>query len=593
MPGNKKRAAQHSSVWIDPALSPYFTRRTDERKPNGTSVPKHPQQHPAQTGAHQVRRGNPTTPIPPRASAQPAGSITVRPRYPRSYVYPTQESDVARMPTLPPPTMWEYESAEFQAGSSLSSLSLVVDAPTIPDTPIRRDQRAVEIVEHETQPPLPPQRRELTIDEIQTIPPVPTPRGEVAIEEIDTIPPIKPQQHIYTIDEIDTIPDGRGSIPTAPDSTSPRSGSLPASALMVVPSVLPVSPALAPTTTLTLADAPASWTAGDAAHSRYAQRIAGRKGGKGIVWYGSQDASAFTRGRSPFRHPVDRLRWWLLHPGHLEFALWIGGTLLLMVVTVALLLAMVVSLFGMPSHTTTTSPANSVNTAPTSNAPAGHHTAMTLMLSGSGPLVAGQALHLHGQGFTPGATVMLTHDEGQPCQPASVQTDKHGAFSVSLDDSAWTAGMHRVIARDAASRRMTALTIILAPNPIGNKTSATPAANTPTPGSGVQSTPVNSNPSPTPSPTATSTPPPSPTPGLTPTVSPTASVTPSAGTPGIGTPGTGTPGASHDPASLSLAMTTSAAPFTSWLWLLIALGCSAALLLLGIVGVMRRKTLYK
>lgn len=589
MQGNKRRASQHSSVWIDPALSPYFTRKADEQNANEPSFLKHPQQHPALPDPNNARR-HPTTPIPPRASAQPAGSITVRPRYSRGYAQPTPESDVTRMPTLPPPTMWEYESPDFQAGSSLSSLSLVVDAPTVPNAPIKRSHNTVEIAERDTQPPL-TQRRELTIDEIKTISPTPAQRAELTIEEIDTIPPLKPRQHICTIDEIDTIPEhsGRGLHPNTPDPSSPRTGNIPGSALMVVPSVLPLSPALAPTTSLTLADASSSWTAGGASHSRYAQRIAERKGGKGVVWYGSQDLSAITRGRSPFRHPADRVRWWLLRPGHMEFALWIGGTILLMVVTVALMLAAAVSLFWAPSHPTAALPANSVHTTATSKSPVANSTNMTLLLNGSGPFVAGQPLGLRGQGFMPGTKITLSHDQGQPCQPDSVQADKHGAFSVTLDDSNWESGVHLVTARDIASGHTAALTITLAPNPIGNKTAATPAATAPATGGGVQSTPVNAGPTttPTPQPTAASTPSPTPatpTPGVTPTISPTSGTTPSTGTPSTGTPGT------NSPNSMSLDMTAQSAPFVgSWLWLLIALGCSASLFMLGLVGVMRRR----
>lgn len=593
MQGNKRRASQHSSVWIDPALSPYFTRKGDEQNANEPAAPKHPQQLPAQPGPNNARRRNPTTPIPPRASAQPAGSISVRPRYSRGYIQPAPESDVTRMPTLPPPTMWEYESPDFQAGSSLSSLSLVVDAPTLPDAPIKRAHSTVEIAERDTQPPL-TQRRELTIDEIKTIPPASARRSELAIEEIDTIPPLKPRQHVLTVDEIDTIPGyaGHGSNPDTPDPLSPSTGKLPSSALMVVPSVLPLSPSLAPTTSLTVADASTSWTAGGSAHSRYAQRIAERKGGKGIVWYGSQDVSAMTRGRSPFRHPADRVRWWLLRPGHMEFALWIGGTILLMVVTVALLLATAVSLFWAPSHlaTTPTIPANSVHTTSTGHSPASSKTGMTLLLNGSGPFVAGQALGLRGQGFTPEASISLTHDQGQPCQPGSVQSDNHGTFSVMLDDSNWAPGAHLVTARDASSRHTATLTIMLAPNPIGNKTAATPAATAPSTGGGVQSTPVNAGPTttPTPQPSATSAPSPTPatpTPGITPTISPTSGTTPSTGTPSTGTP------EANNPNSMSLDMAAQSVPLIgSWLLLLIALGCSAALLMLGVVGaLMRRK----
>jgi len=569
MQGNKRRASQYSSVWIDPALSPYFTRKTDEQIQSEVSFLEHPLQHPAQSAPllparapqnqsdpNSARRRNPTTPIPPRASAQPEGSITVRPRYSRASIHPAPESDIARMPTLPP-TMWEYESSDFQAGSSLSSLSLVVDAPTIPDAPG-------------------------------------TPGRELTIEEIDTIPPCKARQHVLTIDEIDTIPErtaqqqgaGIGALDALPPQTR---SSLPNNALMVLPTILPMSPTSAPAASMALTDASPSWTAGGEAQSKYAQRIAERKGGKGIVWYGSQDVSAITRGRSPFRHPADRVRWWLLRPGHIEFVLWIGGTILLMIVTVALLLATAVNLFWGVPGLATTALTQGANTTSISGSPAGNTTTMTLILNESSPLVAGQALRLRGQDFTPHAAITLTHDQGQPCQPDSTRADAQGAFSVTLDDSTWTAGAHRIVAQDVSSGRTASLTIMLAPNPIGKNTATTPTANTPTPVGGVQSTPVNTNPSPTPTPkpTATSTPSPTPTPGITPTVSPTAGTTPS--TQNTGTPTSGPPGAASA-ASLSLDMAAQSSPIaSSWLWLLLALGCSAALLMLGVVGLMRRR----
>ncbi|GER89281.1 hypothetical protein KDW_34430 [Dictyobacter vulcani] len=33
-------------------------------------------------------------------------------------------------------------------------------------------------------------------------------------------------------------------------------------------------------------------------------------------------------------HPIEGLRWWLVHPGRLEFLLWLLGTMLLLCVTV-------------------------------------------------------------------------------------------------------------------------------------------------------------------------------------------------------------------------------------------------------------------
>src|SRR5437763_3162635 len=113
-----------SSVWIDPVV---------QRNISATSF-SYEKQHgrfpPASIAS------SPTSPMPPaiprRASAHPASVVKVRPRYTRSIFVP-EDGDVTRIPTLPQPTMWQYETPEYQAESSLSSLSLVVaDAPTTP-----------------------------------------------------------------------------------------------------------------------------------------------------------------------------------------------------------------------------------------------------------------------------------------------------------------------------------------------------------------------------------------------------------------------------------------------------------------------------
>lgn len=49
--------------------------------------------------------------------------------------------------------------------------------------------------------------------------------------------------------------------------------------------------------------------------------------------------------RHPIRlDPLERIRWWLLYPGRIEFLLLVGGTLLLFGITTLLVLVMVLSL---------------------------------------------------------------------------------------------------------------------------------------------------------------------------------------------------------------------------------------------------------
>lgn len=549
MQGNKRRASHHSSVWIDPALSSYFIAEPGERD---AAVLEQPGDHHERRALADSARRNPTTPIPQRASALPPGSITVRPRYSRSFLAPAQEDDVARMKTLSP-AMWEYESQDFQAGSSLSSLSLV-DTSTLPNTQSRKSPREVDI------------------DEVATLPSPLSPRKPVVVESAHV-----PQQHVVTIDEIDTIPPLSAShtidVNTL-DTLPPRAERpVPMNALVVAPRRMPAQPAAR----MSRAASSPSWTAGGAAQSPFARRIVERKGGKGFAWNGSAGSSY---GRSPFRHPLDRLRWWLLRPKHIEYVLWIGGAFLLMLITAALVLAAAINLFwAMPGQPFTTQQIQTTG-APASGSTSQQGSATPLLtLNANEPLVAGQPLRLSGRGFTPNATIILTHDMGQPCQPPSVQANGQGAFTVTLDDSTWGAGLHRLFAQDSLSHRTLPITITLAAGPIGKHTTATPGAGTPTPG-GVQSTPVYTSPTPIPTvkPTVTSTPSPvptqtTPTPGITPTVSPATTATPGASSPST--------------AALDLAgQHVSIVPGGSWLWLLAMLGGSTALLMLAVAGLL-------
>ncbi len=79
-----------------------------------------------------ARRTPPTTTIPPRASAYPTDVVKVRPRYPRTYVGTgILERDVTRIPTMPPTAaIWQYETPQYEAESSLSSLSLAISEAT-------------------------------------------------------------------------------------------------------------------------------------------------------------------------------------------------------------------------------------------------------------------------------------------------------------------------------------------------------------------------------------------------------------------------------------------------------------------------------
>ena len=502
-----------SSVWIDPAVSAFLGGNVVDaglsvHRP-GFSHPKRLSPSPLELGPRKPRP-NPITPIPPSASAAPAApsarpgnSVKVRPKYSRPNPQPMQENDVKGMPTVPPPSMWQYESPTFEVESSLPALSLVVDVPTHPE-------------------------------------PAFSSKLKLASEDTD----------------------------------------------------------------------PSSWTAGGVGASAYARRIAGgeREGRK-------------PKANTTF-NPVDHFRWWLLHPGRLEFILWLAGTILLVSITFVLLLVTVLNfaqitpglqighgpvLNGSNSNSNSSSRTNQSGTGkPTVvTTPSG----LTLLLLDTGPLEPGQSIQLQGKGFSPQGTVTFIDEKNRPLlilnsQSNSLQADKHGAFIVTLNDPSWAAGQHLVVAYDDATSRVVELPVILAPGPFGNKGN-TPSPGTPQPGltatptqnsgSGGIPTPVNFTPvptrpggnTPTPFPTPTQPPTPTPTMGVTPT--PTPGTTPTVGgTPSsINTPTQG----SIDPrlvadnvASVHAGTNLNAA----WLWLLI-IGYSISMLILGVAGILHKR----
>jgi hypothetical protein len=71
--------------------------------------------------------------------------------------------------------------------------------------------------------------------------------------------------------------------------------------------------------------------------SIYTQYIAGTK----------KSLKSYWDPREPvLLNPLENIRWWLLYPGRLEFLLWAGGTLLLLVITILLVLVTVMSLYA-------------------------------------------------------------------------------------------------------------------------------------------------------------------------------------------------------------------------------------------------------
>ncbi len=598
-----------SSVWIDPAVSSYLGSGQDVEPPiypvtsadsNRTNRQSSRKLHP-----------NPLTPLPSRASAQPSSHVKVRPKYGRSAPLPSseEESDLSRSPTLPQPTMWQYETPDFEIESSLPTLSLIVDAPTHPQVSVSAAPRTT--------------RRLGQIDEIDT---VAASNEVVDIDEIDTLlPPKEPQKPALPV-------------PTTPIPVQSliEPSQAPMFAVTVVPPTTPVlsplsaadrlaqlerSRLLRTTNQLEKASAkvPSSWTAGGATGSAYARRIAEPTKDRQYKY-----AASF--------HALDHVCWWLLHPGRLESLLWFGGTILLMAVTFVLLLATAVSFswvtpdFQLQSSLTSPFQPDSTSTASnagrnngsTSNANKPTVVIMNglmLTLLSSGPLVAGQPIHLQGKDFTARGNVLFTNEKGQPVidinsQMNVIQVDTQGEFNALLDDTGWVAGQHMITVQDMVSGRSVTVRVVLAAGPFGKKSAPTPpVVISPSPGvtmtatastGGTFPTPVNQTPvpvSPTPqvsptvqsSPSATPTrtkPTPTPTMGVTPTATPaktpTVEVTPS--------PTNGATGSSNgiQLMAVSVANGTAHTALDSWLWLIIV-GYSVALALLGLAGLLHKR----
>ncbi len=337
-----------------------------------------------------------------------------------------------------------------------------------------------------------------------------------------------------------------------------------------------------------------SWTAGAAAGSRYAQLVAAR-----------------TRRQKagPTFNLLDRLRWWLLHPGRFEFLLWLGGTILLMTVTCIFLLMLVFSVHWSAPDANNGASSSARNT---NNSAGGQisTTGFSLAVTHAGALIAGQPLHLRGAGFSANTRILLSYDANRPFlnqdgQPARAQADAHGTFVVTLTSPSWGLGQHRIVARDIATGYQATATVTVF---AATKSATVPPAVTATAiQQGNNPPPVAQTPTaiPTASITPTATPqPPTPTVGITPTATvgatPTVGVTP---TPKLGqtppvemsaTPGiseTATVG-STNPAVLTTQNVAdsggAAIVISPWLWLLIG-GYICAMLLFGLVGLLHKR----
>ncbi|MGH2496140.1 MAG: hypothetical protein ACRDIV_15710 [Ktedonobacteraceae bacterium] len=376
----------------------------------------------------------------------------------------------------------------------------------------------------------------------QPQPPVPnraTTRRLPHVDEIDTAPPqLSPARDR---DQFGTLPPGHGRTPRA---------------LILASQTAPASP---------METTPQSWTAGAAVGSPSAQLIMHPGRRKRVPR------------ATPF-NPLDRTRWWLLHPGRIEFIFWLGGTFLLIGMTCLLLLVSALSFqWIMPfssSHSLSTNAGNN-NTQQHSVSPNG--TGPVIMLSDSSSLAPGQSFHLRGQGFKPSIMLAFYFDGkssllDQGHRSAWARVSASGSFTATLwlgTGSGWSPGAHIISARDASGKPLATLPVRLVANSSANGTVASSSpvpGSTPGPGGtrngtpitqGPQSTPVGRPPvTPTSAPVTPTASPTHATPTVTPTVATSPTVTPTVKTSPtpIGSPagGTPTPGVSPTAANTGL-----------------------------------------
>ena len=551
--GFSTKSPTGTSVWIDPAVYGF---------PHSSS----------QRQSHEIRRRysrelprarghpDPITPIPQRASAQAAnaaqGSIVKQSKIQkktnsgldkqrrvghRDAPNTAFESSVP-VETPENVTVWEYETPDYQAPSSLPALSLLIsDEPTQPELEARSKVT----------------RRLPHVEEITTVPPQ---NVDHSISTSRSLAPIDYPQDITSF-----YRHNQNSI-----------------------NIL-----------LSQEIGASSWTAGKASRSSKAQLISSRSKRKH-----PHVAVSF--------NPIDRVRWWLLRPGHLEFILWLGGTVLLVAVTCVLLL---VTAFSFEWVTPGFINATNTNTTGTSTGSGQQSTVVAtpelmLMRIDKGPILPGQSIGLRGQGFSPHSHVRFLFDGTQQLfdqngQSTSTQANAQGVFitSVVLDSNLpWRPGPHFINAQDLTTKHMATLHIILSPAPIGNGTPSTPVTSYPPNPTPPALTPIPSVTSGQPTPvgrppvtvTPTSqpvTPTPSPTVGLTPTVTPTVVTSPTAVTTGGSTPGVTTVGSGLGNALDHTGDTYLGKNLTRlspWVWLMIACYC-LSMVLLGFAGVLHKR----
>jgi hypothetical protein len=550
--GFSTKSPTGTSVWIDPAVYGYpfsLSQRQSHQAPQqsgwrNTRVVSKTRRHP-----------NPITPIPPRASAQPIDAIPgsiVEPEANQKNVTSTKEKQ----------RRTDHQNASYAAYDYAANVDVQKNSTVWEyESPGFQVSSSLETLS-------------LLISEAPTKPELES-RGKATrrlprIDEITTVPPRNEDYQIKSSRVL--VPIGSQLDMTVFESSDETTIHIPSS------DVIDEN----------------SWTGSKVYQSPSARLISSRSKRKN-----PQLAISL--------NPIDRVRWWLLRPGHIEFVLWLGGTILLIAVTCVLLLVTAFSFEWITPGFTGSASTNTAGTSTVSEeqATAGATHTMTFIRIDTGPVLPGQPISLHGQGFSHYGHIRFLFDGTQQLfdhngQSASTQADAKGAFSITLtlnSNLPWRPGPHFIDALDLVTKRVAKLTIILAPTPIGKGVSSTPVpsnppvvtppALTPIPSvTGGQPTPVGPTPvpvTPTPHPvTPTPTPTVGTTPTLTPTVATTAVVTKTAGT----TAGSGLGNAlvHAGDSSISKQLTD----LSPWVWLMMGCYC-LSMILLGLAGVLHKR----
>lgn|GEM_PF-4160240 len=332
-PYARKKKSMQNDTWLTDTSHPDRCPLCSQSLPDGAascpacgfavSVPARASA--STTDVPTVKRANRSTPIPARASAQhiqPSSSTGASSRH-ATHSLPgnTAHSSVAHAPE----TGWQYESPNYEAASSLSTLSLIIaELPTVP--PRTTERLSGQINQ--------PQQ----IDEIDTVPqPHLASETNDAHEEAGTFQ--QTHAHAYPLptlfpsfDEIDTLPD--------PGALSTKE----------------IVPLAASEARETVVDA-TSW----------------RVEPGSTRTHNSRQATSRSRRRARLTL-LDRARWWLVRPGHIELVLRLLGGILLFVLTFLLASVIVLNLPGpirgfFPTSTPSTSAGISSASSPTVSPP--------------------------------------------------------------------------------------------------------------------------------------------------------------------------------------------------------------------------------